>query len=115
EVEEVKVNLEVLINPEDVLVTLSEEGYIKRCSLLSYNRSGGETESTGLKEGDHLRDMLEVNTLDNLLIFTANGQYYLLPVHQIPEFRWKDTGTALVNVIPIAKEDKIVSVMAVKT
>lgn len=114
DVEEVKVNLEVLVNSEDVLVPISEEGYIKRSSLLSFSRSGGETESTGLKEGDALRYLLEVNTLENLLIFTNTGKCFLLPVHQIPEYKWKENGTAIVNLIPIDKEERIVSVIPVK-
>ncbi len=114
EVEELKVNLEVLVNAEDVLVTLSNEGYLKRTSKLSFTRSGGELENTGLKEGDYLRFLLDVNTIESLLIFTKKGQYYLLPVHQVPEYKWKENGTAIVNVIPIAKEDRIVNVIPVK-
>lgn len=114
EVEELKVNLEVLVNPEDVFVTLSNEGYLKRTSKLSFTRSGGELENTGLKEGDYLRFLLDVNTIESLLIFTKKGQYYLLPVHQVPEYKWKENGTAIVNVIPIAKEDRIVSVIPIK-
>ncbi|MBP1961877.1 DNA gyrase subunit A [Paenibacillus aceris] len=114
EVEELKVNLEVLVNPEDVFITLSHEGYLKRTSKLSFTRSGGELESTGLKEGDYLRFLLDVNTIESLLIFTKKGQYYLLPVHQVPEYKWKENGTAIVNVIPIAKEDRIVNVIPVK-
>ncbi|MEV3248375.1 DNA gyrase subunit A [Paenibacillus larvae] len=114
EVEELKVNLEVMVTPEDVLVTLSQDGYIKRVSILSYTRSGGELHTTGLKEGDFVRHLLEVNTIDSLLIFTNRGQYFLLPVHQIPEYKWKDNGTAIVNVIPMSKEDRIVNVIPVK-
>lgn len=114
EVEELKVNLEVLVNAEDVLVTLSHEGYVKRTSMLSYTRSGAEIDSAGVKDGDVIREFLQVNTLDNLLLFTKKGQYFLLPVHQIPEFKWKDTGTAIVNVIPLAKDDQITSVIPIK-
>lgn len=115
EVEEIKVNLEVTVPAEDVLVTLSREGYVKRTSLLSFTRSGGEMESAGVKEGDVVRYTLGVSTLDPLLIFTQKGQYYLLPVHQIPEFKWKDTGTAIVNILPgLAKDDRIVGVIAAK-
>lgn len=113
EVEEIKVNLEVLVNVEDVLVTLSNEGYIKRTSMLSFTRSGGELESSGVKEGDYITRLFEVNTLENLLIFTSRGQYFLLPVHQVPEYKWKDAGTAIVNVIQVPKEDHIVSVIPV--
>jgi topoisomerase-4 subunit A len=114
EVEELKVSLEVMVTPEDVLVTLSDEGYIKRTSKLSFTRSGGEIEKTGLKEGDFVRELLEVNTIDTLLLFTDKGQYFVLPVHAVPEYKWKDNGTALVNVVPIAKEDRIVAVIPVK-
>lgn len=115
EVEEIKVNLEVMIAPEDVLVTLSSDGYIKRTSQLSFTRSGGDIRSIGLKEKDYIRHVLEVNTLDNLLVFTGKGQYFNLPVHLIPEFKWKDNGTAIVNVIPIAKDDRIVGVLPIKS
>ncbi|WP_036584020.1 DNA gyrase subunit A [Paenibacillus darwinianus] len=114
EVEELKVNLEVMVTAEDVLVTLSRDGYIKRTSMLSFTRSGGELNGSGVKEGDSMRHVLEVNTIQNLLLFTRKGQYFLLPVHQIPEFKWKDTGTALVNVVPIPKDDSVVSIIPVK-
>lgn len=114
EVEELKVNVEVLVNAEEVLVTLSEDGYMKRTSMLSFTRSGGDIESSGVKEGDMIRQVLPVNTLDNLLVFTKKGQYYMLPVHQIPEFKWKDIGTAIVNIVPLPKEDNIVEVIPVK-
>ncbi|GIP37395.1 DNA topoisomerase 4 subunit A [Paenibacillus sp. J31TS4] len=115
EIEELKVNVEVMVTSEDVLVALSGEGYIKRTSKLSFTRSGGETDNTGLKEGDYLRFLLDVNTLENLLIFTGKGQYYLLPVHQIPEYKWKENGTAIVNVIPLPKDDRIAAVIPVKS
>jgi topoisomerase-4 subunit A len=115
EVEELKVNLEVLVNAEDVFVTLSKEGYVKRSSMQSYTRSGGERSASGVKEGDYISQVLEVNTLENLLVFTQKGQYFLLPVHQVPEFKWKDPGTAIVNVIPLAKDDRISSVLAIKS
>mgnify|MGYP001356835446 FL=1 len=114
EVEELKVGLEVMVASEDVLVTLSQEGYIKRTSLLSFTRSGGDIVGSGVKEGDIVRHVLDVNTLDQLLLFTRKGSYFLLPVHQIPEFKWKDTGTALVNVVPIAKDDGVAGIVPVR-
>ena len=114
EVEELKVNLEVMVPSEDVIVTLSEEGYMKRTSILSFTRSGGDLQTAGVKEGDAISSVYEVNTIDNLLLFTRKGQYYMLPVHQIPEFKWKDTGTAVVNIVPIPKDDSIVAVIPVK-
>lgn len=114
-VEELKVNLEVMVAQEDVLVTLSNEGYIKRTSMLSFTRSGGERNGSGVKEGDYIKHVLDVDTLQNILLFTQRGQYFLLPVHQIPEFKWKDNGTAIVNVIPLAKEDYIVNAIPLKS
>lgn len=114
EVEEIKVNLEVLVNAEDVIFTVSNDGYVKRTSMLSFTRSGGEWDGSGVKEGDHIRYIFEVNTLDRLLVFTQRGQYFSLPVHLVPEFKWKDNGTAIVNVVPFAKDDRIVSVIPVK-
>ncbi|PQP81948.1 DNA gyrase subunit A [Paenibacillus sp. PCH8] len=115
EVEELKVNLEVLVNAEDVFVTLSKEGYVKRTGMQSFTRSGGERSGSGVKDGDYITRVLEVNTLENLLVFTKKGQYFLLPVHQVPEFKWKDPGTAIVNVIPLAKDDRIASVIPIKS
>ncbi|PLT45752.1 DNA gyrase subunit A [Paenibacillus sp. FSL W8-1187] len=114
QVEELKVGLEVMVSAEDVLVTISRDGYVKRTSRLSFARSGGELDASGLKEGDALRHVLECNTIDSLLVFTRKGSYYLLPVYQIPDFKWKDAGTAIVNVIPIPKDDGIVAVLPVK-
>ncbi|MCL6456396.1 MAG: DNA gyrase subunit A [Gorillibacterium sp.] len=114
EVEELKVNREVMVAAEDVLVALTNQGYVKRTSKQSYTRSGSDIASTGTKEGDYLRFLLEVNTIDNLFIFTRRGQSFLLPVDQIPEYKWKENGTAIVNVIPLAKDDRIVSVISVK-
>ncbi len=114
EVEELKVNLEVTVPSEDVVMTLSRQGYVKRTSLLSFTRSGGDLGSSGVKEGDVIRWTLQPNTLDSLLLFTQKGQYFLLPVHQIPEFKWKDTGTAIVNLLPLSKDDRIVSVIPTK-
>ncbi|MCZ8521428.1 MULTISPECIES: DNA gyrase subunit A [Paenibacillus] len=114
EVEELKVNLQAIVTAEDVFVTVSNEGYVKRTGKLSFIRSGGEIDKTGLKEGDYLRYLFDINTLENLLIFTQKGQYFLLPVHAIPEYKWRENGTAIVNVIPLPKDDRIVHVMALK-
>lgn len=115
QVEEIKVNLEVMVSAEDVLVSLSRHGYVKRTSQLSFTRSGADRSGSGVRDGDYIHQLLDVNTLDSLLIFTQKGQYFLLPVHQVPEYKWKEPGTPIVNVIPLTKEDRIVSVIAVKT
>lgn len=114
EIEELKVNPEVLFTPEDVFVALTQQGYLKRTSKLSFTRSGGEIGVTGMKEGDYLRFLFDVNTIDHLLVFTQKGQVYSIQVHQVPEYKWKENGTAIVNVIPITKEDRIVDVIPIR-
>ena len=71
-------------------------------------------DATGVKEGDYIHRMIEINTLENLLLFTKKGQFYVLPVHLMPEHKWKDNGTAIVNVIALPKDDKIVRILTVK-
>ncbi|MFF2857219.1 DNA topoisomerase IV subunit A, partial [Peribacillus sp. NPDC058002] len=73
EIEEIKINLEVLIASEDVMVTVTKEGYVKRTSLRSYAASGGL--DFGMKDSDRLLQRLEMNTTDVLLLFTSKGNY----------------------------------------
>lgn len=113
EVEALKVKLEVLVNAEDVYISLSREGYIKRTNKLAFTHAEGDWSSSGVKEGDYIWKIVKTNTLHKILIFTQRGQYFSLPVHKIPEFKWKDNGIPIVNLIPIAKEDDIVSIIPV--
>ncbi|WP_230137522.1 DNA topoisomerase IV subunit A, partial [Peribacillus frigoritolerans] len=78
EIEEIKINLEVLIASEDVMVTVTKEGYVKRTSLRSYAASGGL--DFGMKDSDRLLQRLEMNTTDVLLLFTSKGNYLYCPV-----------------------------------
>lgn len=115
EVEELKIVRDVSIQAEDVIVTLTRDGYVKRTGMMSFVRSGADPESVGRKEGDALRFWTIANTRDTLLLFTQRGQYVCLPVHELPESRWKEMGTALVNVAPIPKEDRVVDVVAIRS
>jgi topoisomerase-4 subunit A len=67
-----------------------------------------------MKDGDYIRYFYHANTLDHLLFFTERGQSFVVPVHQVPEAKWKENGTALVNVVQIDKEDRIVQMFVVK-
>ena len=111
EIEEIKIDTEIMIPKEDVVVVVTKEGYIKRVSLRSYSSSSGD--STLVKEDDYVIGLYNMNTLDTLLLFTDLGNYLYLPVHEIPEVKWKELGKHISNVIKISSEEKIVKSMPV--
>ncbi len=108
EIEEIKVDLAMQINAEDCIVTLTHEGYIKRTSPRSFKSMGGTIETCGVKEGDRVRYFAEANTSHTGLFFTQDGKYFAMLLNDVPEAKWKDIGTALVNVIPLEKHQRIV-------
>ena len=112
EIEEIKINLEVLIASEDVMVTVTKEGYVKRTSLRSYAASDGH--DFGMKDSDRLLQRLEMNTTDVLLLFTYKGNYLYCPVHQLPDIRWKETGQHIANIIPIDRDEQIIKAIPIK-
>ena len=112
EIEEIKINLEVLIASEDVIVTVTKEGYVKRTSQRSYAASNGQ--DFGMKDSDKLISQLDVNTTDVLLLFTNKGNYLFCPVHELPDIRWKDVGQHIANIIPIERDEAIIAAIPVK-
>lgn len=112
QIEEIKINLEVLVASEDVIVTVTKEGYIKRTSPRSYAASGGQ--DFGMKESDLLLYQEEVNTTDNLLLFTNKGNYIFCPVHQLPDVRWKEVGQHIANIVPTDRDEYIINAITVK-
>lgn len=112
EIEEIKINFEVLVPAEDVLVTVTKEGYVKRTSVRSFTASNGEP--PGMKEGDRVIGHFETNTTDTLLIFSAKGNYLFVPVHQLPDIRWKDLGQHVANIVPLERGDEIIKAMPIK-
>ncbi|MGP9041465.1 DNA topoisomerase IV subunit A [Cytobacillus kochii] len=106
EIEEIKINLEVLVANEDVIVTVTRDGYIKRTSQRSYSASNGQ--DLAMKESDRLLTKLEMNTTDVLLLFTNKGSYLYCPVHQLPDIRWKDMGQHIANIIAIDRDECII-------
>lgn len=97
EIADIKLDTTDLIAKENVMVALSNEGYIKRVSMKSYTSSNGD--ETTLKPGDYLKYLFEVSTLDNLVIFTNLGQYLYVPVHTIFEGKWKELGKHINNLV----------------
>ncbi|KUP06768.1 DNA gyrase subunit A [Bacillus coahuilensis p1.1.43] len=112
EIEEIKINLEVLVASEDVMVTVTKGGYIKRTSMRSFNASNGK--DLAMKDTDRCLFQQEINTTDNLLVFTNKGNYLFFPVHELPDIRWKDLGQHVASLVPINKEEQVVEVIPVK-
>lgn len=112
EIEEIKINLEVLIASEDVIVTVTKDGYIKRTSQRSYAASNGK--DFAMKDTDRLLAQLDMNTKEVLLLFTNKGSYLYLPVHELPDIRWKDLGQHIANIVPLERDENIIKVIRVK-
>lgn len=112
EIEEIKINLEVLIASEDVIVSVTKEGYVKRTSTRSYAASNGQ--DFGMKDSDRLLAQVEVNTTEVVLLFTNKGNYLYCPVHELPDIRWKDLGQHIANIVPIDRDETIIKALPVK-
>ncbi|MGE8205823.1 DNA topoisomerase IV subunit A [Heyndrickxia sp. NPDC080065] len=112
EIEEIKINLEVMIPNEDVMVTVTKDGYVKRTSLRSYTASNGQ--DLAIKETDRVLFQEEINTTSIILLFTNKGNYLYCPVHELPDIRWKDLGQHIANIIPIDRDERIIKVFEVK-
>ncbi|MGM0827614.1 MAG: DNA topoisomerase IV subunit A [Bacillota bacterium] len=112
EIEEIKINLEVLIASEDVMVTVTRDGYMKRTSLRSYSASNGQ--DLAMKETDRLLGQYEMNTTDVLLVFTNKGNYIYCPVHELPDIRWKDLGQHVGNIVPIDRDEQVLKAIPIR-
>ncbi len=94
------------------MVTVTKGGYIKRTSMRSFNASNGK--DLAMKDTDRCLFQQEINTTDNLLVFTNKGNYLFFPVHELPDIRWKDLGQHVASLVPINKEEQVVEVIPVK-
>ncbi|WP_010649093.1 DNA topoisomerase IV subunit A [Oceanobacillus massiliensis] len=112
QIEELKINIEVTVASEDVLVSVTHDGYIKRTSLRSYGASNGE--DMALKENDYPIGLLEVNTTDTLLLFTNKGKYIITSVHELPDIRWKDIGQHVSNIVQLEKDEYLIQCIPVR-
>ncbi|WP_430609482.1 DNA topoisomerase IV subunit A [Enterococcus sp. DIV0876] len=113
EIEEIKIETQVLVAQEEVVVTVTKDGYIKRSSLRSYGAS--KPEEVGMKEGDALLYSQQLNTLDHLLLVTNKGNVIYRPVHELTDLKWKDLGEHISqNVLTLAQDEMIIGVFAYK-
>lgn len=101
-----KIETEVLVAQEDVIVQISREGYVKRSSLRSFNAS--DVNDNGLREDDEPVLQTTVNTLDHLFIFTNKGNVIYRPVHEITEARFKDTGEHLSQTVGLDSDERVI-------
>ena len=101
-----------LIAKDDVMVALTRDGYVKRSTLKSY-RSSGDNPLPGLKDGDELIAQGLINTTDYLICFTNQGNYICIPVHKLPENRWKDEGGHINTFSTLNPGEKIIKGIAV--
>ncbi|WP_130620556.1 DNA gyrase subunit A [Dyella amyloliquefaciens] len=106
-----------LIAPEDVVVTLSHTGYVKRQPASTYRaqRRGGKGRSaSALKDEDFVEQLWVVNTHDTLLTFTSTGRVYWLNVYQMPESGPNARGKPMVNLLPLGEGEKVQAVLPVR-
>lgn len=115
--EEAEISLEDLIAAEEVIVTISHAGYIKRnaVSLYRAQRRGGKGKiGMGIKEEDFVVNLFTASTHDSLLFFTDAGKVYWLKVHEIPEASRAAKGKALVNLLALSGSEKVTATLPVK-
>ncbi|HDB4647219.1 TPA: DNA topoisomerase IV subunit A [Staphylococcus aureus] len=108
EIEEIKIDKEVMVPSEEVILSMTRHGYIKHTSIRSFNASG--VEDIGLKDGDSLLKHQEVNTQDTVLVFTNKGRYLFIPVHKLADIRWKELGQHVSQIVPIEEDEVVINV-----
>jgi DNA gyrase subunit A len=116
--EEVEITLEDLIADEDVVITVTHSGYIKRTSAAQYRPQGrGGKGRIGMttRDEDFINHVFVASTHSYLLIFTNRGQVHWLKVYEIPDVGTAGKGKAIVNLVHLAEGEKIAHIVPVKT
>jgi len=106
-----------LIAPEDMVVTLSHTGYVKRQPASTYRsqkRGGKGRSASALKDEDFVEQLWVVNTHDTLLTFTSTGRVYWLKVYQMPEAGPGARGKPIVNLLPLGEDEKVQAVLPIR-
>ncbi|SMC90964.1 DNA gyrase subunit A [Sporomusa malonica] len=112
-----KMNMEDLIAEEDIVITLTHQGYIKRLPVDTYRsqrRGGKGVTGMGTKEEDFVEHLFVATTHHNLLFFTSRGRMYRLKGYELPEAGRTAKGTAIVNLLQVEKDEKITAVIPLK-
>ena len=111
------IDLEDLIEREEVVVTLSHEGYVKYQKLTEYEaqRRGGRGKSaTKMKDEDFIEKLLVANTHDHILCFSTRGRLYWLKVYQLPLASRNARGRPIVNILPLEDDERITAILPIK-
>lgn len=111
------IHLEDLIAQEDVVVTLSHQGYVKYQPLTDYEaqRRGGKGKSAArIKEEDFIEKLLIANTHDTILCFSSRGRLYWLKVYQLPEASRNARGRPIINLLPLEQSERITAILPVQ-
>ncbi|MDO5666402.1 MAG: DNA gyrase subunit A [Alcaligenaceae bacterium] len=117
EVNAFEIDMEDLITPADMVVTLSQEGYIKSQPLSEYRsqrRGGRGKQATSMKEDDVIDSLFIANTHDYLLCFSNHGRMYWLKVYTVPQGGRNSRGRPIVNLFPLAEGERINVILPVK-
>ena len=110
-------SIEDLITPQDLVVTISNTGYIKAQALDEYRaqrRGGRGKQAMTAKEDDFIEQMFVANTHDNILCFSSRGQVYWLKVYEVPQGSRVSKGKPIVNLFPLMPGEKINATLVVK-
>ncbi len=113
---EKEIKAEDLIPDEDVIIVISNSGYIKRMPLGVYRgqkRGGKGVTTADLKEGDWIRHLLTCTNHQNLLLFSNSGKVYRLKAYNVPQAGRTARGQAIVNLLPLSTNEKIVAAQVV--
>ena len=111
------IDIEDLIEREEVVVTLSHEGYVKYQKLSDYEaqRRGGKGKSaTKMKDQDFIEKLLVANTHDHILCFSTRGRLYWLKVYQLPLASRNARGRPIVNILPLEENERITAILPIK-
>jgi len=106
EITEIKIDAMEMIPKENVVVVVTNDGYVKKIPLKSY--TSASSEPTTLKPGDYITGLYSTTSKDTLLLFTNLGHYLYVPIHEIQETKWKELGKHISNIIPLAPEESII-------
>ena len=115
--EESELSIEDLIVEEDVVVTVTSTGYVKRTAVSAYRaqrRGGRGKRGAGVRDQDPVEHLFVASTHDVVLVFTSVGKVYSLKVHEIPEGGAAARGKAIINLLPISQEERVAALVAVK-
>ena len=110
-----ELNVEDLIADEEMVVTITHTGYVKRIPVAAYRaqkRGGKGVSGVNLKEDDVIEEMFIASTHEYVLFFSSKGKVYRLKVHELPEGSRQARGTAIVNLLPFEDGEKIASVIS---